>query len=180
MLRTTKSLRSKDISLFICTSVFALAFLLFLLRHSLSRPPSPSCRRRFLGVSVAGNRRNRFFLLFSPSRDIAFFVDLSFSLSLSFFPCFFSSFCIRSASDNRTRSSGGKPVTIGLNSAIIAGGFASTLQTQTDVIPRPNGCILISRPSETRLLIRSPDFLDVYCFRIDTRADFPRRSRVSS
>lgn len=126
MLHKAKSLCSKDIKLFICISVFVPAFLLFLLRYSVSRPPY---RRRFLGVSVAGNRRNRFFCstprrAISPSLSI-----LSFSPSLSFFhvfsPLFPHPVRFRQSDAVLRRETGNDR----LNSAIIAGDFASTLQT---------------------------------------------------
>lgn len=125
MLHKAKSLCSKDIKLFICISVFAPAFLLFLLRYSVSRPPY---RRRFLGVSVAGNRRNRFFCstprrAISPSLSISLFLPLCrFSM---FFPLFPHPVRFRQSDAVLRRETGNDR----LNSAIIAGDFASTLQT---------------------------------------------------
>lgn len=75
----------RDISLFICISDASSPSLFFYSFYAilyLAHPPL--CRRRFLGVSVAGNRRNRFFCP-SPSRDI-----LSLSIPLPPSPLFLS------------------------------------------------------------------------------------------
>lgn len=137
----------------------------FLIFYSPSRLPPAflACRRRFLGVSVAGNRRDRFFC--SSNRRATSLSISSPHPFISFFPFFFySSFAfgpLQTIGRDPRRETGNDR----LNSVIIAGDFASTSQTQT--VPRPGGCILISRLSETRLLIRSADFPDVYCFRTD-------------
>lgn len=158
MLRTTRAYALKTSAFFIYIPVFASVLLLFLLHFSLSRSASlsPPRWRRFLGVSVAGNRRNRFFGS-SPRRAIS--LSLSPARSLSFSPCFFPPFFPHPV---RFRQSDAvlrrEPGNDRWNSAIIAGAFASTLQTQTDAIPRPNGCILIPRPSETPLADSIPGF----------------------
>lgn len=91
-----------------------LAFFLFPLRYSLSRPPPAplACRRRFLGVSVAGNRRNRFFC---SSNHRATSPSLSISPFPSFISLFFSFFSLLLHSTRRQSAVvlGGKRVTIG-------------------------------------------------------------------
>lgn len=126
-------LHCKETCFFICVASTLFSYSFYIIFY-LALTSLPLCRRRFLGVSVAGNRRNRFFCSSSRRATLpssSFFPFLSFFTSrfVLFFPHLdrfkqSDSVLWRETSNDR------------LNSAIIARDFASISRTQTDTIPR--------------------------------------------